>query len=427
MKIKLNLNKTALQKGLMLLAAVIVVLSVSACQSKNFVDPNGPNLEQTTVQTLVTGVEAGMRNDLEFYLRDVAVIGREAFYLEPSDPRYTGELLGKKGTQMDPSGFLLVRSWSSRYRVIRNCNTLIAKGDVGANGFAKTIMAYQLLLNLNMTYNNGIRVDVAGANPGPFVTKDAALDAISALLDDGKKDLDAAGATFNFKLSDGFADFNTPASFAKFNRGLKARVSIYQKNYAAALTALSQSFLDVSAPLTKGVYLSYGTGAGDQLNPVYEVPTATSIKLFTHPSFVADAEAGDTRVAAKTLKRSEATTIDSLTSDLAQTLVSGPTAPFPIIRNEELILLRAEASIGNNDLVTAQTDINFIRAAAGLGPVVLTPATALDELLKQKRYSLFLEGFRWIDMRLYGKLGQLPIDRPGDLVHESMPRPSTEI
>ncbi len=423
---KINFRKIRGNKILLLLAA-FVFITATACEELDFVDPNGPSLQQTSVQTLVTGIEAGMRIDHEFYLRDVLVIGREAFYLEPSDPRYTGELLGKEGTQIDPSGFLLVRPWGSRYRVIRNCNFLIQQNDKGASGFAKTIMAYQLLLNLNLTYDNGIRIDVAGDRPGPFVSREAALEYISSLLDEAKADLDAAGSSFSFELSNGFAEFNTPAEFAKFNRGLKARVAIYQKDYSTALTALSQSFLDVAAPLTKGVYLDYGTGVGDQLNPIFEVPDATSIKLFAHPSFLADAEAGDTRVAAKTFVRSESTTIDGLTSNIAITIFSSNTDPLPIMRNEELILLRAEANIGAGNIAEAETDINFIRNSAGLPNVTLDANNALDELLKQKRYSLFGEGYRWIDLRLYNKLDTLPIDRPGDLVHKQMPRPSTEI
>ena len=413
-------------KNKLLYLFIALLILLVGCEKLDFVDPNGPSLEQTNTQSLITGSEAGMRIDYEFYLRDVAVIGREAYYLEPSDPRYTGTLMGKDGTQLDPSGFLVVRPWSARYRVIRNCNILILNGDEGAQGFARTIIAYEMLLNLNMTYDNGIRINVAGEVPGPFVSKDAALTFIIKLLDDAKTNLGKAGSSFSFKLSGGFSDFNTPAEFLKFNRGLKARVSIYQKKYSEALTALGESFVDKGASLKRGVYLDYGTGVGDQLNPIYEVPDATVIKLFTHPSFVADAEAGDTRVTSKVFVRPQATTMDGLTSNLGQTVSSSSTDPFPIMRNEELILDRAEANIGLGNYSAAETDINFIRNSAGLGNVSLNSSNALNELLKQKRYSLFLEGFRWIDLRLYGKLGELPIDRPGDVVHKEMPRPSTE-
>jgi hypothetical protein len=47
-------------------------------------------------------------------------------------------------------------------------------------------------------------------------------------------------------------------------------------------------------------------------------------------------------------------------------------------------------------------------------------------MLHQRRYSLFFEGHRWIDMRRYNKLGELPIDRTGDKVHVSFPIPLNE-
>jgi len=64
-------------------------------------------------------------------------------------------------------------------------------------GFARTIKAYQLLLNLNLTYSNGIRVDVANPdNMGPFVSYTAGLAAITALLDSAKSDLSGAAVSF---------------------------------------------------------------------------------------------------------------------------------------------------------------------------------------------------------------------------------------
>ncbi len=61
----------------LLFAAILSALFIAGCQEMDFVDPNGPSLEQTTVQTLVTGIQAGIRINNEFYLRDVAVIGRK--------------------------------------------------------------------------------------------------------------------------------------------------------------------------------------------------------------------------------------------------------------------------------------------------------------------------------------------------------------
>ena len=88
---------------------------------------------------------------------------------------------------------------------------------------------------------------------------------------------------------------------------------------------------------------------------------------------------------------------------------------IPIIRNEELILLRAEALVATGNKAGALTLINSIRVnSGGLAPSSLTAASSdaafITEILLQKRYSLLLEGHRWIDMRRYGRLADLPRD-----------------
>ena len=58
----------------------------------------------------------------------------------------------------------------------------------------------------------------------------------------------------------------------------------------------------------------------------------------------------------------------------------------------------------------------------------LTAANALNALIKERRYSLFVEGgHRWIDARRFNRLGSLPIDRTGDAPPTSLPRPVPEV
>ncbi len=403
------------------------------CQTLDIPNPNAPTVEESDIQSLVTGVEAGIRLEIGIYLRVVGILGREVYYFEPADPRYTGELLF--GT-VDPGGFLLNRPWSARYRTIATCNFLLEKAQsldpqdqAGVVGFAKTIMAYQLLLNLNYLDENGIRLNFDGDLSKPFATKEEAFAEIESLLDEAFASLNNAGGSFSFKLTDGFSKWNlhTPSGFARFNRALRARVAVYQGKFSDALTALDNSFMDPSGPMEMGAYYVFGIGLGDRPNPIFENPNAPFVKLMAHPTFETDAEAGDQRFATKVMIRQEATTFDNLTSRLAVTLSKSSTDPFPIIRNEELILLRAEANIGLGNLAEAESDINLIRSKAGLPPVTLTADNALNQLLHEKRYSLFGEGHRWIDMRRYGKLDELPIDRPTDKIIDRLPRPETEI
>jgi hypothetical protein len=107
-------------------------------------------------------------------------------------------------------------------------------------------------------------------------------------------------------------------------------------------------------------------------------------------------------------------------------------APIPIIKNEELILLRAEANIGLNNLAAAITDLDLVRVNAGkLPPTTLTPASSqaafLDELLYNRRYSLLWEqGSRWVDARRYGRLNTIQVAVPNGEVPTRMPIPADE-
>jgi hypothetical protein len=100
------------------------------------------------------------------------------------------------------------------------------------------------------------------------------------------------------------------------------------------------------------------------------------------------------------------------------------TDPVAMIRNEELILLYAEANMTDNP-GEAEMAINVVRDAAGLGPVV-PGSVDEDRLLYERRYSLFAEGHRWIDLRRFDRLDELVIDRAGDNRVTQFPIPQNE-
>ena len=393
------------------------------CEDLEFPDPNAPSVDYPhTVQTLVTGAEAGMRSGYALYLRSVSVIGREAYYNEPADPRYTGELLSGP---LDPGGFLVYTPWTARYRVISNCRVLMNQHaeDLGAVGFAKTIEAYQLSLVLSMQNENGCKIAPYNGLESDFVSKEDGWTEVVALLDGGYADLNSAGSSFSFTLSSGFAGFDTPETFKKFNRAIRARVAVYLNDWSTALTALDDSFMDDAGDMSLGVYHVYTTGQGDQSNGMYENPTGEFIRLMVHPSFETDADSADVRFSSKVVKRDSEIEFVNLNSDLGVTMWTGDYDPVSIIRKEELVLLKAEATIGGGT-GDGLTEINAVRAAHGLDAAT---EGGLTRLLHEKRYSLFLEGHRWIDMRHYGLTDQLPLDRDGDEVFDSYPRPETEV
>src|SRR5262249_45813706 len=135
----------------------------------------------------------------------------------------------------------------------------------GIKGFAKTILAYEFLRLILTRNTNGIVIDVPDdptAAPGPLANKADSYARIAELLDQAKTDLQAAGGAFSFPLSAGFVGFDTPTGFLQFNRGLRARAAIYSDDWAAALSALSESFVDPNGSLRAGTYFNFTTGSG---------------------------------------------------------------------------------------------------------------------------------------------------------------------
>ncbi len=417
----------------------------SSCKVDPILDPNNPSVEGITqnasigeLQNLVVGIEATMRSDMNFYFDGVSVIGREYYRYSTSDPRFTSDLLGKGSATLDNNTFYTTNTFDARYRVVKNANILIeALGNTKAAitdaqrkasiAYAKTVKAHELLLVFNQQYDNGIRVDVANPdNLGPFLSKDESLNAIQNLLNEANADLKGNSVTFPFKTT---LYSNVASEFSKFNRALAARVAAYRKDWALATTALSESFLNLTGSLTDGAYYIYSTAGGDLLNPMFfPLNTPPAEVRVAQPAFITDASAGDTRLS-KAPKRTSSAAQDGLTSDYDFFVYKTNIDPIPIIRNEELILLYAEAQAQSGNPTNAETAINRIRRAASLGdyagPTDLN--SLITEILRQRRYSLFGEGHRWIDMRRYDRLAQLPIDRTGDDVWIKFPRPATEL
>ncbi len=432
-------------------------------------DLNRPAVDQilanptpAAVASLATGLVAGERADIAQrigYVSELGILGRESLVLSGSDDRFVTELLNQasldRGTPNFGGNF-----WVAEYANIRDANYLLdalprvvglADADKFAvQGFAQTMMALDFLKLINTHDLNGaaIDVDLPLGQVAPIVGRNAVFARIAKLLDDGAANLAKAGPTFPFPLGNGFNNFSTPGAFLLVNRALAGRVAVYRGLFADALTALSASFLDRGALLTLGVYHSFGNLSGDAQNSL------NTTDILVHPSIISGAELQsdgvtvDARVLAKTIPVTPVTLYGE-TSSYGFTLYPNTDSPVAIIRNEELILLRAEANIGLGNLTAAKDDIDFIRVnsgglkprcpSLGLGGCVnpaINASNILDELLKQKRYSLLFEGgHRWIDARRYGRLVvspscpsgcALPIDQLGQHVQPAFPIPLVE-
>ncbi len=431
-----------MKKNIINSTIIIIIIFFSYSCKKDYGNLNSPTVEAflsnaTTAElnNLVSGTESGMRNNINFYLDDAGTLGREGYRFSNSEPRYVTDLLGANDGTLSNSNFYITSPWAARYSVVKNCNILIQAATnsalitpaqkSGYIGFAQTIKAYELLMNLNLTDTNGIRINVSDPNNlGPIVNNTDALTAIAALLDSAQTQFN--GASIAFTLA-GFNGFNDAAGLSQVNRAIAARVAVYRQQWADALTDLSGSFFGLNNDFYLGVNHVFGTGSGDQLNPMFIPQNQNGEVRVAHPSFATDIEAGDDRINKATLRTSPAS-LDGLSSNRDVWVYTSSTAPIPIIRNEELILIYAEANIQTNDLPDAVIALNIIRTKHNLPAYngAVTQAALITEMLNQRRFSLYYEGHRWIDMRRYNLLGTLPIDRAGDDVWTEFPLPVSE-
>jgi hypothetical protein len=190
---------------------------------------------------------------------------------------------------------------------------------------------------------------------------------------------------------------------------------VYRGQWTDALNSLGESFVSTAgtspAALAVGAYHVFTINSGDQVNPLFDsAPRA----LVAVPSFLTDAQtrvdgSRDLRASSKAQVGTVTLSTQSVSSNVKITAYAASTSPVPIIKNEELILLRAEANYSLGNSAAALSDINFVRVnSGGLAPLAALPADVIGELLYNRRYSLFDEyGHRWVDLRRYGRLATL--------------------
>ena len=378
-------------------------------------------------------------------------IGRETVVFNSTDSRYYTELLG--ATNISPSGIFY--GWynstnASRRRAevfmqsAEKSTNLSATQKSACKGFAKTVQAFAMLNCVNMMPEVGIRTDVKDIlKPGPFVDYAASLTYIKGLCDEGNAALDAGGAAFPFPVS-GYPNMNTPATFKKFNRALAARIAMYQKDWAGMNTALAGSFLDLAVGSNVGANFLYSTTSGDASNPFF-LATNSTVPTTVQRLWISEAEAGDKRVTGVNVRDGGVSKIKlrgapiGLGGIAANTHdfqpVTSNTASMSIIRNEELILMSAEAKAQTGDLPGAVRALDTVRVRAGLAVLATAKPTVvgnkdniINEVLNQRRYALYLEGgHRWFDMRRYDRLATLPKELASHKPHTSFPKPQAEI
>ncbi len=445
-----------------------VVLSINSCdilEVEKIPDLNNPTIESVlTDATLVqvgqlgVGVQLALRTNYYDLSWIAGSIGREIVIFNSTDSRYYTELLGASAISSSGiffpwyTGLNATRRRAEIFiRSAEKSSALSAAQKNACKGLGRTVQAFAMLNCLNMMPDVGIRVDLGDVldpqsvqNPGPFVSYADALTYCKRLVDEGATALDGGGDAFPFTMTSGWTGFTTPATFKKFNRAVAARIAMFQKDWAGMNTALQASHLDLKGSVSAGPVFTFSATSGDALNPFFLSPASTAPNS-VHRDWVAQAEADDKRVfganvrdggTSKIMKRTAPLSLGGLpANEFDFQPVPMNTSPMSIIRNEELLLMYAEAQIQLNNLGNAVPALDSVRVAAGLKPLAAAKPTVIgnkdrliDEVLNQRRYALFMEGgHRWFDMRRYNRLNLLPKDLPTHNAINSFPKPQAEI
>ena len=418
------------------------------------VDALSGALTPTSLRQLVIGALAQDRttwNDVPSAI-EAGIWARDVYRIDASEPRYVTETLGGNP---DPGSFAGGRGFAGYYTALRaEQNLLNALSTAGTSqftnaqlaattGFVRTMKAYEYWRLIEM--HDTVGVPIQSTDPTAVTDvrcKEAVLAYIASLLDSALTDLNTAGAatTLPVKLPTGFSafgrDYNKVSNLILYNRAWKGKVDFYRgldrKAYTAALfpTAISEltTALGAGPGAVPASHFSWGVwynflagGTENQPNVIADS------KIGLNPLVADSVQVGDTRaskiVARPTLAGNGLSTSITYTGALATP--ANQNAPMPMLRDEELVLLRAQAYIEAGDLANAQLDINSVRTTYGLAPVILTSkAQAISAVLYEKRYSLLFEGAqRLLDLREYGRLNAtyLRKELPNDPFNAALP------
>jgi starch-binding outer membrane protein, SusD/RagB family len=461
------------------LASAAAMILFSACYNYNLTDPNNQTLGSLTgnptrasVGAAVTGIFDAQRQDAVGYIWRVGSMGREGINLSNNNqPDFQEPYFGPLSSSEFGASL-----WADEYVTIRDANIVLdavskvpdmSTGEKALTAaVAQTAKALMFMRVIETHAQLGAPVDVdrpPTAKPAPLVSEDSVYATALHTLDSARVNLAAgASASFPFSIPPGYSNFATPATFAQLTWALTAKALVLRATaqshaaglpgsalyYTQALAALDSSFLGtgslVSSNLPLGAYFDFSTGLGDIQNTLAD--PLTGLTFFAIPSIQSDAklQVGGTAIDARAVAK-----IDSIPPGSPPQVISGVSvvgdlkfavyfaggnpnlsAAIPIIRYEELVLLRAEAEIGTGNTAGALNDLNFVREVSGNLPPyggATTPAALITELLYERRYSLLWEqGTRWIDARRFGVLSTIPPTVTGGHVPTVMPIPTTE-
>jgi hypothetical protein len=443
------------------IALSLVIVASGACSDSNvpfFTQPTSIESTPGGIQNGMTGLFAASRIDVGTYVYWMPMFARDEAQIWIDNPQNV-----QFGTGLTPIPNGSGGVWDNEYRAAAAAVALIAaipktspaytaQQTAALIGVAQTLEAVNFMEVAETRDTLGIPLHPAtGTTVGPvFCAKDAWAQ-IVALLDSANDSLNSAGATPipvglppGFGAVSGTAGPSTVAgSFASLNRALAAKAGL-QLAYAiarsspgtsptptlpgtpdaTALTradsaAVASALINIPltpptpgpfAPNNSGVYWDFSAASGDVGNPI-----SAFLGTWRTLSYVtADVDTvHDQRFLNKFVANSNPLQIPVDAFMNTNWLFSGYStiaAAIPLIRNESLVLYRAQIQLGlggPGNLATAISLINQVHQQAGGFASPLTIASTYtavrDTLLKEQRISTIFEGSgdRNISIRMY--------------------------
>ena len=392
--------------------ALASLASLAAC-SLDVTNPNSPTQEAVTttpdgLRALAIGMQGRFGNSLEHAIWVPGIVSGELGNTNASQSTQREfqkyPIATANAPRIEPTNPDLLAFWSRQFQVVRAANDVLANvGNVqlapgtksGITALAKTLkaIAYGTLADAWQS----VPLDPSAANP-TYSDRAAVLTEALSLLASASADLQATPASTEFTGQVLVPGIDLPNTI----RAMQARYSLAAGKYADALTFANQ------VPASATSQFRYSSV---DPNPVWAVVNSLKSSSAIATSRT-NAEAGDTRV-----NKNVGTTVTTPFGGaqvLPINLYTTQADPIPLFTQDELTLIRAEAYARTNQLPQAIAEINKVRQAAGLPPKdatsLPTQQAVLDEIYRQRYYSLFLMGQHWADERRFGRLAEARTD-----------------
>jgi hypothetical protein len=391
------------------LATILPLAALAACS----LDVTNPN---AAPEATVLTTAAGLRT------LGVGLQGRLGNFIGPSTT-LTGVVAGELGNTdaslsttrefqrypvasansaaIDPTNPDLLNFWSTGFQVVKTANDIL--GNVDAVGLvAGTKSGLSALAKTSKAFAYGqmieawpqLPLDLAKTPPG-YNPRAEVLAQVLALLASARTDL-ATPVSTEFTTGVLQSTIDLPNTI----RAFQARYSLAAGSYDNALAFANE------VPASATSRYAYSTV---DPNPIWASAIGNGY-FGAISTFRTDAEAGDTRVNRYTQATQVTPTPFGGANLFPLAVYRLSSDPYPLFSQDELSLIRAEAYARTNRLPEAIAQINVVRANAGLGAqtavTLPTQAAVLDEIYRQRRYSLFLTGTRWADERRFGRIAE---------------------